>query len=98
MIRHNRLAQRAFSIFALMALVAATMIPAFGATQRRRPRLGRRTVTRRAVTPRVVLHAVPADTIIRVRMNSQLSSESSRVGDRFSTNVPSRSTAAAASR
>lgn len=87
MIRHNRLAQRAFSIFALMALVAATMIPAFGATQRRRPRLGRRTVTRRATPPRVVLHTVPADTVIRVRMNSQLSSESSRVGDRFSTNV-----------
>src|SRR5215207_4704667 len=87
MIRHNRLAQRAFSIFALMALVAATMIPAFGATQRRRPRLGRRTVTRRATPPRVVLHTVPADTVIRVRMDTQLSSERSRVGDRFSTKV-----------
>ena len=87
MIRHNRLAQRAFSIFALMALIAATMIPAFGATQRRRPRLGRRTVTRRTTPPPVVLHTVPADTVIRVRMDTQLSSERSRVGDRFSTSV-----------
>jgi hypothetical protein len=71
-----------------MALVAATMIPAFGATQRRtRPRLGRRTVTRRAAPPRVVLHTVPADTVIRVRMNSQLKSDTARVGDRFSANV-----------
>jgi hypothetical protein len=87
MIRHNRFAQRAFSIFALVALVAATMIPAFGATQRRRPRLGRRATTRRATPPRVALYAVPADTVIRVRMNSQLGSDSSRVGDRFSANV-----------
>ena len=87
MIRNNRLAQRAFSIFALVALVAATMIPALGSTQRRRPRLGRRAVARRAAPPRVVLHTVPADTIIRVRMNSQLKSDSARVGDRFSANV-----------
>jgi len=87
MIRHNRFAQRAFSIFALITLVAATMIPAYGATQRRRPRIGRRTVTRRATPPRVALYTVPADTVIRVRMNSQLKSDTARVGDRFSANV-----------
>jgi outer membrane lipoprotein SlyB len=34
-----------------------------------------------------VLYTVPADTVIRVRMNEQLSSRSARVGDRFSANV-----------
>ena len=63
------------------------MIPAFGATQRRRPRIGRRTVTRRATPPRMALYTVPADTVIRVRMNSQLKSDTARVGDRFSANV-----------
>ena len=86
MTRKNSLAQRAISFFVLMALVATTMIPAFA--QRRNPRLGRRTTrTVRKTTPPVRHYTVAADTVIRARMDSQLSSKTARVGDRFSATV-----------
>jgi hypothetical protein len=86
MTRNKSFAQRAISFFVLIALVTASVVPAFGATQRRRTRSSRRTVTRRT-TPPVRFYTVPADTVIRVRMDSEMTSKSARVGDRFSTTV-----------
>ena len=87
---NNKLAHRAVSFLILIALVAGTIVPAFGSTQRRRaPRLRRQTTrtTRRAATVQPRYYTVAADTVIRVRMNDQLSSRTARVGDRFSTTV-----------
>ncbi|HEX8473949.1 MAG TPA: hypothetical protein VF666_07940 [Pyrinomonadaceae bacterium] len=71
-----------------MAIVAGSVLPAT-AQRRRTRRTSRVTRTARRVPVRVapVLYTVPADTVIRVRMNEQLSSRSARVGDRFSANV-----------
>lgn len=77
------LTQRAFSMIALFALVAGTILPASAQT-RRRPRI-RRPV--RVATPAVRYYTVAADTVIRVRMDSELSSQSARVGDRFTAGV-----------
>jgi len=72
---------RAASCLILIALIAGSVVPTFGSAQRRRaPR-------RRAVAPRVVYYTVPANTVIRVRMNEHLNSKTARIGDRFSTNV-----------
>ncbi|HEV2761913.1 MAG TPA: hypothetical protein VGV38_02875, partial [Pyrinomonadaceae bacterium] len=85
---HRRLAQRVVSLFVLLAVVAASTVPAF-AQRRRNPRLRRttRTTTARTSTPARPLYTIPADTVIRVRMNQEMSSKSARVGDRFSTSV-----------
>lgn len=80
--------RRALSLLALVILAAATVLPAYGQTRRTRrtPRLGKYT---RPVPPRTqpIYHSVSANTVIRVRMNDQISSESARLGDRFSTTV-----------
>ena len=77
----SKLAQRATAFGILFAIILGTVAPTF-AQRRRRP--VRRTTAART-TPRY--YTVPADTVIRVRMNAQLSSRSARVGDRFSANV-----------
>jgi hypothetical protein len=77
------LAQRALSLIALFAIVAATVIPASAQT-RRRPRAKRPVVTRRA-TPPIRYHTLGADQTIRVRMDNELNSRTARVGDRFTT-------------
>jgi hypothetical protein len=77
--------QRAAGLLILIALVAGS-VPSFGSQQRRRPRR-RAPVTRRAPVPRIVYYTVPANTVIRVRMNEHLNSKTARIGDRFSTNV-----------
>jgi hypothetical protein len=78
---NSKMIQRAASFLVVAALLAGSVIPAFGTPQRRR-------IRRRApVAPRVVYHTVPANTVIRVRMNEQLNSRTARVGDRFSTTV-----------
>jgi hypothetical protein len=87
MIRNKNLVRSAISFFVLMALMAATMVPAFASAQRRRPSLRRSGPRARATAPRVNYYTVPADTVIRVRMDSQLNSRSARVGDRFATTV-----------
>jgi hypothetical protein len=87
MIRNKNLVRSAISFFVLMALMAATMVPAFASAQRRRPSLRRSGPRVRATAPRVNYYTVPADTVVRVRMDSQLNSRSARVGDRFSTTV-----------
>jgi hypothetical protein len=79
---NKRLAIRATSFMVLFALLLGTVAPAFG--QRRRA--PRRTV-RRTTTAPVRFYTVPADTVIRARMDAQLTSRSARVGDRFTTTV-----------
>lgn len=75
-----KLLNRAWCYAVLLALVAGNIIPAFGEPQtRRRPR------ARRA--PVVQYYTVPANEVIRVRINQSLSSKTARVGDRFSTTV-----------
>ena len=72
-------ARRTLCFIALLAFVAGSVVPVFGEPQRRR------TPRRRA--PVVQLYTVPADTVIRVRMDTQLNSKTARVGDRFTTTV-----------
>ena len=81
-------ARRALTFFSLVALLAATVLPAAAQT-RRRPAIRRntRTAPRTTTPPAVRYFTVDADTVIRVRMDSELSSETARVGDRFTTTV-----------
>jgi hypothetical protein len=72
--------QRAASLVILLALVAGSVIPAFGDPQRRRRPRARR-------APVVQYYTVPANEVIRVRINQSLNSGTARVGDRFSTTV-----------
>ena len=85
-IKSNNTARRALSLLVLFALVIVAAVPA--SAQRRRART-RRAAPRvaRVTTPPVRFFTVPAYTVIRVRMDSQMSSRSARVGDRFSTTV-----------
>lgn len=80
-----KLGQRAFSFLILMVLVAGSVMPAMAQRRRTSPRLSR--ASRTSLPPAPRRHVVPADTIIRVRMNEKISSGSSRVGDRFTTTV-----------
>jgi hypothetical protein len=82
----KNLARRATNLLVLFALILGTVVPSFAATQRRRTRR-RAPVTRRATTPPVRYFTVPADTIIRVRMDTELNSKTARTGDRFSATV-----------
>ena len=81
-------ARRALTFFSLVALLAATVLPASAQT-RRRPRIRRpaRTTASTVRTPAVRYFSVDAETVIRVRMDSQISSKTARVGDRFTTTV-----------
>jgi len=84
----RRFTRRATSFFVLLALILGTVVPSFAATQRRRTR-HRRTVVHRTVNtePAVRYFTVPANQVIRVRMDTELNSRTARVGDRFSTSV-----------
>jgi hypothetical protein len=84
MITNSKALKRAMSFVVVAAMLAGTVIPALGEPQRRRIR---RRAPARTVAPRVVYYTVPADTVIRVRINENLNSKTARVGDRFSTNV-----------
>ena len=76
----------ATSALVLLALVASTFIPAMAQTKRRTVR--RRAPVRRVVAPPpVVYYNVNAGQTIRVRMNQQITSETARVGDQFTTTV-----------
>jgi len=84
----RRFTRRATSFFVLLALILGTVVPSLAATQRRRTR-HRRPVARRTVNnvPAVRYFTVPANQVIRVRMDTELNSRTARVGDRFSTSV-----------
>ncbi len=75
----NRLALRAASFVALFAFVFGAIVPAEAQRRTRRP-------ARRAA-PVVRRYTVPTNTVIRVRMDTQLNSKTARTGDRFSATV-----------
>ena len=77
-------ARRATVLIALFALTLGTLVPTASAQRRRTRRTTRRTAAR-TTTPPVRYYTVPADTVIRVRMDTELNSRTARVGDRFST-------------
>lgn len=86
----GKLAKRVLSFLVLFALVASSAIPVFSqtrrTTRRRAPRLGTyRRQTRTEASPNY--HTVEAGQVIRVRLNEELSSETARVGDQFTTTV-----------
>lgn len=85
MTTNNKLVSRTLTLLVLLTIIAGSVFEV-SAQRRRRTRRGRRTVTR-VVTPPVQYYTIPADTIIRVRLNEELDSGTARVGDRFSTNV-----------
>lgn len=85
----NRFSRTLTSALILLALIASTVVPALAQT-RRRPVLRRRAPVRkvvRTVAPATVYYNVNASQIIRVRMNQNISSETARVGDQFTTTV-----------
>jgi hypothetical protein len=86
-------ARRAFSLIAILALLIATVIPATAQrhTRRRARRTTRTTVTRTTTTvetaPPLRYYTLGTDTTMRVRMDSELTSRTARIGDTFSTSV-----------
>ena len=86
MTKAKSFARRATVLLALFALTLGTLVPTASAQRRRSTR--RRAPVRRVVTtPPVRYYTIPADTVIRVRMDTELNSRTARVGDRFSTTV-----------
>ena len=86
---NGRLAQRTLSLVILLALIALSVVPAFSQTRRTRrrtPRLGR--YSRPVQQPSgPIYRTINTGQKFRVRMNEQISSETARVGDRFTTTV-----------
>lgn len=80
--RNNKFTARAVSLLVLVMILAGTVLEVYA--QRRTTRRARRPAARRVVVP---TYTVAANTVIRVRLNEQLSSKTARVGDRFSANV-----------
>ncbi len=82
------LVKRTAVLLALFALMLGGLAPDASAQRRRARRTVRRTTTTaRTTVPAPRYFTVPADTVIRVRMDTELNSKSARVGDRFSTTV-----------
>ena len=88
---HNKsFARRATVLIALFAMLLGMVVPEVSAqrrTTRRRAPVARRTAPARPTTPPLRYYTVPADTVIRARMNTELNSGTARVGDRFSATV-----------
>lgn len=84
---NNKLFQRLVCLLVLMIVTGSVFeISAQG----RRRRRARRTVTRTVTTPPpapIQYYTVPANTVMRVRLNEPLNSGTARIGDRFSANV-----------
>jgi hypothetical protein len=85
----GRLAQRALGFLILLAFIMGSVVPAFSQTQRTRRRTPRlRRYSRPAQQPSgPTYRTISAGHKIRVRMNEQISSETARIGDRFTTTV-----------
>jgi hypothetical protein len=89
----HRVSKALTSALVLVALLAATVVPALAQTKRK-PGLRRKAPIRRVVKPVVkpevaapIFYNVIAGQIIRVRMNRTITSETARVGDQFNTTV-----------
>jgi len=83
-------ARRATVLAALFALLLGAVAPDASAQRRRARRPVRRTRTTRTTTPAPPpprYFTVPADTVVRVRMDTELNSRTARISDRFSTTV-----------
>ncbi len=80
---NNKFRHRALSLFILVALFAASTLPALAQTRRTRrtPRMGKATRTVPNTSP--AYYTIPANQVIRARVNEHLSSETARIGDRF---------------
>ena len=87
MLKRNSKARNATSLLVLLALMLGTIVPTFAATQRRRTRRRTRARVARPATPPVRYYTVPADTVMRARLDSELTSRTARIGDRFSATV-----------
>lgn len=76
-------------LLVLLALLASTVAPAMAQTKRR-PRIRRasRPAVRPVVkAPEIIYYTVPANAVLRVRMDQTITSENARVGDQFLTTV-----------
>ena len=83
---NKNLARRTVGFLILVALMAGSVLPTFG--QKRRVRRNRRLATyTRPVPAQPTYYTVSTNTIIRVRMNEEISSGNARIGDRFTTTV-----------
>ena len=83
-------ARRATVLIALFTLLLGTFVADASAQRRRTRRPVRRTTTARTTVPApppLRYFTVPADTVVRVRMDTELNSRTARIGDRFSTTV-----------
>jgi hypothetical protein len=83
---NRNLALRALSFLILVALTAGSVLPAFGQRRstRRRPRLSKYSRPTQQ-TQGINYHTVGAGQVINVRINQTITSETARVGDRFTT-------------
>lgn len=81
--------KRVFDIRNIAAFLIFMLIAGAGVTsaQKRRPVLRKKTPVKRVVKPVEPLFLVPTSTVVRVRMDTELNSKRSRVGDTFTTTV-----------
>src|SRR5262252_8580450 len=73
-------------LFLLLATLIATGLSVDTFAQARKPVLRRRTPVRK-VAPAPKTYAVPAGTVLHVRINQSLNSKVSHIGDRFTATV-----------
>jgi hypothetical protein len=78
---NSKLVTRTLTFLVLLTLIAGAVFEASGQTKKRRR--GRRATS----TQPIKYYTVPADTIIRARINEALNSGDARIGDRFTANV-----------
>src|ERR1041385_2306089 len=86
-ISDHRLWKSVLTVFVLLLVVSTSVLDA--SAQRRRTRRRRAPVrtTRTTAPAPIQYYSVPADTVIRVRINEALNSGTARVGDRFTNTV-----------
>ena len=82
---NNSVTRYSIGLLVLLALIASTVVPAFGQSRRRPRRSTTRVVVKK--TPSVTYYTLNSGQTIRVRMNQTISSESARIGDQFTTTV-----------
>ena len=85
----NSASRFSIGLLVLFALLASTVTPALAQTKRRPSirRVPRKVVRPVVKAPEVIYYTVPANAIMRVRMDQTITSENARVGDQFMTTV-----------
>ena len=85
---NSKLITRTLTFLVLLTLLAGSVLEVSAQRRRtRRSRRGTRAPVTRVVTPPIEYYTVPANTVIRVRINEELNSGTARISDRFSANV-----------